>query len=75
LKSVSTIKSCDEETNRQNSFVCKCTLLDILAQKIDTPEGTFYMAAMNNNEKEQWIGAIGKAMVKMNIRKNSSDDD
>jgi hypothetical protein len=33
------------------------------------------MVAISNNDKEQWIGAIGKAMVKMNIRKNSSDDD
>lgn len=33
------------------------------------------MIAMNNQEKEQWIGAIGKAMVKLNIRKNSFDED
>jgi hypothetical protein len=26
------------------------------------------MVAQNNNDKEQWIGAIGKAMVKLNIR-------
>lgn len=33
------------------------------------------MVASNNHEKEQWIGAIGKAMVKLNIKKNSFDDD
>jgi hypothetical protein len=33
------------------------------------------MVASSNHDKELWIGAIGKAMVKMNIRKNSSEDD
>jgi len=46
-----------------------------IKKKIDSPQATYYMVAQNNHEKEQWIGAIGKAMVKMNIRKNSSDDD
>ncbi|KAM3129321.1 hypothetical protein pb186bvf_018608 [Paramecium bursaria] len=63
LKTVSTIKSCQEDTKREHSF------------KIDTPEVTYFLVAQNNQEKESWIGAIGKAMVKLNMRKHNSDDD
>eukprot|EP00825_Cyclidium_porcatum_P025185 TRINITY_DN27447_c0_g1_i1.p1 TRINITY_DN27447_c0_g1~~TRINITY_DN27447_c0_g1_i1.p1 ORF type:complete len:127 (+),score=21.39 TRINITY_DN27447_c0_g1_i1:85-465(+) len=63
LKQVTTIKSTDDETNKSNSF------------KIEVQDRKFYMAASTNHEKEQWIGAIGKAMVKLNTRKNNLDDD
>ncbi|CAD8051147.1 unnamed protein product [Paramecium sonneborni] len=63
LSTISTIKSCQEETNKENTF------------KIDTPETTFYLMSNNSQEKEVWIGAIGKAMVKLHMKKNQADDD
>ncbi|CAD8085252.1 unnamed protein product [Paramecium primaurelia] len=63
LSTVSTIKSCQEETNKENTF------------KIDTPDQTFFLQASNNQDKEGWIGAVGKAMVKLNLKKNRNDDD
>ncbi|CAD8043699.1 unnamed protein product [Paramecium primaurelia] len=63
LSTISTIKSCQEETNKENTF------------KIDTPETTFFLMSNNNQEKEAWIGAIGKAMVKLHMKKNQKDDD
>ena len=35
-----------------------------MTQKIITDETVFYFQAKNFEEKESWIGAIGKAMVK-----------
>ena len=49
--------------------------MEFFFQKIDTPEVTYFLVAQNNQEKESWIGAIGKAMVKLNMRKHNSDDD
>ena len=34
-------------------------------QRIDTEECTFYVAASSVSEKEQWMGQIGKTMVKL----------
>lgn len=37
-------------------------------QKIESPERSYYLCAGSIQEKEQWIGQIGKAMVKLNVR-------
>ncbi|KAL4484246.1 hypothetical protein ABPG72_003530 [Tetrahymena utriculariae] len=63
LKSVTTIKSAEDETNKLHSF------------KLEVGERKFYMVASANNEKEQWIGAIGKQMVKLIQRGKPSFSD
>ncbi len=51
----STVRSADEETGKENSF------------KIETPSRTFYLVADASNEKESWIGSIGKQMVRKTV--------
>lgn len=46
------IKSAEEMTNQPNCF------------EIVTPETTYYMYANSEKEKEEWIGAIGRAIVR-----------
>ena len=36
----------------------------LIIQKIITEDDTFYFEAKSFEEKEGWIGAVGKAMVK-----------
>ena len=51
-----TVKSSDEEINKQYSF------------KLEVQGGTvFYMYASDYSEKESWIGALGKAMIKPSV--------
>ena len=57
LKDCTTIKSAEDETKKENSF------------RIDCGERIFFIIANSNTEKESWIGAIGKAMVKLNMKK------
>lgn len=37
-------------------------------QRIETDDAFFNIAASSTSEKEQWIGQIGKAMVKLNTK-------
>ena len=50
-----TVKSADDELNIQNSF------------KVLVSDRTFYFLASNNSDKEGWIGALGKAMIKSSV--------
>ena len=47
-----TVKSVEEEINKPNAF------------KLDVKGSTFYLQAENYTDKESWIGALGKAMIK-----------
>ena len=47
-----TVKSAEEKTNKRYCF------------EVATPESTFYMYAETEKEKDEWIGAIGRAIVR-----------
>jgi hypothetical protein len=57
INRIKTVKSDDKKVN---SFV---RFFDF-TQKVETPEGTFLFEAKDFDEKEAWIGAIGKSMIK-----------
>ena len=50
-----TVKSADDELNLPHTF------------KVLVSDRTFYFAAGDNSEKEAWIGALGKAMIKTSV--------
>jgi hypothetical protein len=47
-----TVKSAEEKTNKLNCF------------EVATPESTYFMYAETSKEKDEWIGAIGRAIVR-----------
>ncbi|OQS02579.1 ubiquitin family protein [Thraustotheca clavata] len=47
-----TVKSAEEKTNKRFCF------------EVATPESTYYMHAESERQKDEWIGAIGRAIVK-----------
>ena len=55
LKDCSTVRSADEETGRENSF------------KIESSDRTFYLVASSAEEKESWIGVIGRQMIRPSV--------
>ena len=55
-----TVKSADDKINKPHCF------------EVSTRSKTYYMYANTENEKDEWIGAIGRAIVR-NSRKHSSD--
>lgn len=63
LKNITSIKSCEDETQKEYTFVMVWS-----TQKIESAERSYYLCATSTVEKEQWIGQIGKAMVKLNVR-------
>ena len=66
MSSCTTVKSADDESYKTNSFVSYLWTLQI--QKLEVNGGwIFYMYAENNKEKEEWIGALGRAMVKETV--------
>mmetsp|Transcript_34567 Transcript_34567/g.52866 ORF Transcript_34567/g.52866 Transcript_34567/m.52866 type:complete len:86 (-) Transcript_34567:31-288(-) len=50
-----TVKSADDELNIKNTF------------KVLVQDRTFYFMAGDNSDKEAWIGALGKAMIKTSV--------
>jgi hypothetical protein len=55
LRDCTTVKSADEETGRENSF------------KVESSERTFYLVASSAEEKESWIGVIGRQMIRPTV--------
>ena len=47
-----TVKSAEEKTNKLNCF------------EVATPDATYFMFADTSKEKDEWIGAIGRAIVR-----------
>ena len=62
VKNIKTVKT--DETKNGFNFVSIIILYFIFIQKIVTDDTIFYFEAKTFEEKESWIGAIGKAMVK-----------
>ncbi|KAG6616189.1 pleckstrin homology domain-containing [Phytophthora cinnamomi] len=58
-----TVKSAEEKTNKRFCF------------EVATPDSTFYMYAENEKQKDEWIGAIGRAIVKFSSSFTGDQDD
>lgn len=65
LKDCLTVKSAEDKTGKPHSF------------EVATPEQTYYMYADEETAKDEWIGAIGKAIVRYSrsYRPEEADDD
>ncbi|EEA04916.1 PH domain-containing protein [Cryptosporidium muris RN66] len=50
-----TVRSADEDINRENAF------------RVDTPHRVFFLIAENPLEKEEWIGQIGRQMIRPTV--------
>ncbi len=72
-----TVKSADDELNIKNTFVSKSSTWNRFwptrkfrsppLQKVLVQDRTFYFMAGDNSDKEAWIGALGKAMIKTSV--------
>ena len=75
MTTASTVKSADEETMKENSFVSALGQISP-SQKLEVNGVVFYMYAETYNEKESWIGALGRAMIKTSVLiDNAFDND
>ena len=63
LQRCSTVKSADEDLQKAFSF------------RIESRDRTFFFCAENQAEKENWIGCIGRAMVKPSVMRTQSEDE
>merc|ERR1712039_1056569 len=55
MKSCQTVKSSDDETNKPDTF------------KLEVSGTVFYFMAPSFAEKEAWIGALGRCMIKPTV--------
>jgi hypothetical protein len=55
LKECATVKSAEDDTNQQHSF------------RVETTARTFFFVASDSADKEAWIGAIGRVMVRPTV--------
>ena len=65
-----TVKSADDELNIKNSFVSHRSFIVLTCfhlQKVLVSDRTFYFLGKDNGDKEGWIGALGKAMIKTTV--------
>ena len=66
LSACMTVKSAELKAGKKNAF------------EISTKESTFYMFADSEKEKDEWIGAVGRAIVQASATftgDNQNDDD
>ena len=63
LQTCSTVKSADEDTGKPHSF------------RVESRDRIFFFCAENQPEKENWIGSIGRAMVKPSVMRSQSEED
>lgn len=55
LRECSTVKSSEEVTGKENSF------------QVETPGRVFFICADSPQEKEAWIGSIGRHMIRTTV--------
>ena len=73
MDTCSTVKSSDDEINKEFSFVsvsvinCIIRLTILFVKKLEINGVTFFFYAESYEEKEGWIGALGRAMIKTSI--------
>ena len=58
-----TVKSAEEKTNKRFCF------------EVATPESTYYMHADSEKEKDEWIGAIGRAIVRFSSAYTAEEEE
>jgi hypothetical protein len=63
LKACLTVKSAEDKTGKPHAF------------EVATPEHTYYMYAETDAEKDEWIGAIGKAIVRHSTSYKVDEED
>ncbi|CAG9331020.1 unnamed protein product [Blepharisma stoltei] len=63
LRDCSTVKSAEEETKKDFAF------------RIDSKDRVFFFSAQDANDKEAWIGSIGRAMVRPTVMRSKSEED
>ena len=56
-----TVKSAEERTSKKHCF------------EVATPDATYFMYAETEKEKDEWIGAIGRAIVKFSNAYTNED--
>jgi len=61
LKDCLTVKSAEDKTNKRNSF------------EVATPQEIFFLYADSEREKDEWIGAIGRAIVRFSSAYTNDD--
>ena len=52
LKECATVRSAEEETGKEYAF------------RVDHPDRTFFLAVESREQKEAWIGAVAKAIIR-----------
>ena len=57
------MKSAEDKVNKSYAF------------QAQTSEETYFMYAENEKDKDEWIGAIGKAIVRSSAAFDDEDDD
>lgn len=63
LSSCMTVKSAELKAQKRNAL------------EVSTPETTFLMFADSEKEKDDWIGAVGRAIVKSSTTYTQDDRD
>eukprot|EP00516_Mucochytrium_quahogii_P005384 CAMPEP_0203747846 /NCGR_PEP_ID=MMETSP0098-20131031/2886_1 /ASSEMBLY_ACC=CAM_ASM_000208 /TAXON_ID=96639 /ORGANISM=" , Strain NY0313808BC1" /LENGTH=115 /DNA_ID=CAMNT_0050636411 /DNA_START=403 /DNA_END=750 /DNA_ORIENTATION=- len=61
LKDCLTVKSAEDKTNKKNCF------------EVATPQEVFFLFADTEKEKDEWIGAIGRAIVRFSSAYTNDD--
>eukprot|EP00389_Voromonas_pontica_P003869 GDKH01005713.1.p1 GENE.GDKH01005713.1~~GDKH01005713.1.p1 ORF type:complete len:129 (+),score=13.95 GDKH01005713.1:168-554(+) len=62
LQDCSTIRSAESEARNENGF------------RVDTPERVFLLIADSFDEKESWLGSVGRKMVRPTVVCDYPDD-
>eukprot|EP01056_Protomagalhaensia_sp_Gyna25_P003599 Protomagalhaensia_sp_Gyna_25__3598@NODE_3234_length_668_cov_2_697933_g2710_i0_p1_GENE_NODE_3234_length_668_cov_2_697933_g2710_i0NODE_3234_length_668_cov_2_697933_g2710_i0_p1_ORF_typecomplete_len131_score11_61PH/PF00169_29/2_8e21PH_9/PF15410_6/4_1e09PH_11/PF15413_6/2_2e05PH_13/PF16652_5/4_8e06PH_8/PF15409_6/9_6e06PH_3/PF14593_6/7_4e05PH_15/PF17339_2/0_0015PH_6/PF15406_6/0_036PH_4/PF15404_6/46PH_4/PF15404_6/5_3_NODE_3234_length_668_cov_2_697933_g2710_i0176568 len=63
LAHCTTVKSADDDVQKANVF------------RVDTPTRVFLLVASSMNDKETWIGAIGRQMVQPSQKATHNEDE
>lgn len=62
LKDCATVKSAEEDTNQPFSF------------RVETSGRVFFFVAQDASDKEGWIGAIGRMMVRPTVMQEETEE-
>lgn len=63
LRLCATVKSAEDDVGRAHSF------------RVDTSARSYFFTSKDMTEKEAWIGAIGRAMVRPTVLRSRSEED
>jgi len=63
LKDCSSVKSAEEETRQANGF------------RVDSAGRIYYFYTEEHEDKEAWIGAIGRAMIRPTVVRSRSEEE